>query len=328
MKKTIWIWLLATFLLTAVPVAEAQQPRKHYRVGYLSGGVAAARKPFLDAFRQGMRDLGYVEGQNLILDARYAEGKFERAPSLAQDLIRLSPDVLFVSTANAVLAAKAATSMIPIVFVAVSDPLVAGLVPSLARPGGNITGITNIIAELGGKRLEILKEIVPTASRVAILVNPNVATAAIQMDYVKASAEALRLHLDPVLEVLKASDLNGAFKSAVGAGADAGLRMVDPLVSALRKETASLVVKYRFPLMHTFREDVESGGLVSYGTNLSDQYRQAATFVHKILNGAKPAELPVEQPTKFELVINLKTAKQIGLTIPPNVLARADRVIK
>jgi len=317
--------LLAVFLPTD---SGAQQTGKLSRIGYLAGGVAAARKPFLDAFREGMHDFGYVEGRDWILDARYAEGNFERLPSLAGDLIRLSPDVLFVSTANASLAAKAATSTIPIIFVAVADPLGVGLVASLARPGGNVTGITNIIAELGGKRLELLKEIVPTASRVAILVNPDVATVGIQIEHVKVAANALRLNLTPVLEVRKAGDLEGAFKAAVRYHADAGLRMVDPLVSALRKETAEFVLKYRLPVMHPFREDVESGGLVSYGTNLADQYRQAATFVQKILKGAKPADLPVEQPKKFELLVNLKTAKQIGLNIPPNVLARADKVIR
>lgn len=205
--------LLAVFLPTD---SGAQQTGKLSRIGYLAGGVAAARKPFLDAFREGMHDFGYVEGRDWILDARYAEGNFERLPSLVADLIRLSPDVLFVSTANASLAAKAATSTIPIIFVAVADPLGVGLVASLARPGGNVTGITNIIAELGGKRLELLKEIVPTASRVAILVNPDVATVGIQIEHAKVAANASRLNLTPVLEVRKAGDLEGPSRLQYG----------------------------------------------------------------------------------------------------------------
>jgi putative tryptophan/tyrosine transport system substrate-binding protein len=212
--------------------------------------------------------------------------------------------------------------------VLVADPVGVGIVQSLARPGGNITGVTNIVAELAGKRLELLKEIVPTASRIAVLVNPDNPNAAPQMRSAEEGARSLRVELGPVLAVRNAGDLEGAFEAAVRARAAGALRMIDAFAFILRKETATLAAKYRLPVIYPSREDVEAGGLMAYGTNIPEQYRQAATFVHKILRGAKPADLPVEQPTKFEFIINLKAAKQIGLTIPPNVLARADRVIK
>ena len=328
MNRIVIICLLTAALLSTVPLGKAQQTAKVNRIGYLSGGTETSRRQYLEAFRQGMQKLGYVEGQNLVLDSRFAEGKFERLPSLIQELLGSKPDVLLVSTTPANLAAKAAVTTLPIVMVAVADPVGVGLVASLARPGGNITGITNIAADLAGKRLEILKEIVPHASRVAVFVNPADANAPLQMRNAEAAARALGIQLQPVLEVRSAEDLKGVFEAAVRARAGAVIRMVDPLLSPLRKQTAELATKHRLPVMYPFREDVEAGGLISYGTSLPDQYRQAATFVHKILHGTKPADLPVEQPMKFEFVINLKTAKQIGLTIPPNVLVRADKVIK
>jgi putative ABC transport system substrate-binding protein len=315
-------------LLATPLVSEAQQAGKVYRIGHLSGTGEAASKPFLDAFREGMRGLGYVEGQNWVLDARYAEGQVERLASLVQELIHRTPDVLLVSTTPGILAAKAATPTIPIVMVLVADPVGTGIVPSLARPGGNITGVTTIVAELAGKRLEILKEIVPTASRIAVLVNPDNPATLPQMQSAEAAARRLGIELRPVLEVLTRGDLERAFGAAVRARARGVLRMIDPLVSMLRKDTASLAAKHRLPIIYPSRQDVEAGGLVAYGTNLPEQYRQAATFVDKLLRGAKPADLPVEQPTKFELVINLKTAKALGLTIPPSVLVRADQVIE
>jgi ABC-type uncharacterized transport system substrate-binding protein len=320
--------VLAPVLLPTPLTVAAQRAGKVYRVGHLSGSGKAGSKSFIDAFGEGMGVLGYVEGQNWVLDERYAEGKVERLASLAQELIYHNPDVLLVSTTPGNVAAKAATSTIPIVMVAVADPVGVGIVQSLARPGGNITGITNIIAELAGKRLELLKEIVPTASRIAVLMNPDNPNAAPQMRSAEEGARRLRVELGPVLAVRSAGDLEGAFEAAVRARAHAALRMIDPLVSMLRRETAALAAKHRLPVIYTQREDVEAGGLVAYGTNFPEQYRQAATFVHKILRGAKPADLPVEQPTKFELVINLKTAKALGLIIPQSVLYRADKVIK
>ncbi len=319
---------LALAILAAPLAADAQQSGKVYRVGHLSGSGEVASKPFIDAFRERMRALGYVEGQNLVLDERYAEGKVDRLPSLAQELIHRNPDVLLVSTTPGNLATKAATSTIPIIMVLVADPVGAGIVPNLARPGGNITGITNIVAELAGKRLELLKEIVPTASRVAVLVNPKDQNAPLQMRSAEAAARRLGVELHPMLEVRSAGDLEKAFEAAVRARAAAALRMIDPLVFMLRKETAALAAKYRLPVIYPTREDVEAGGLIAYGTNVPEQYRQAAALVDKILQGAKPADLPVEQPTKFELVINMKTAKALGLKIPQSVLIRADEVIQ
>ena len=328
MNGKLVICLLTTALLFIVPSAEAQQGGKVYRVGHLSGSGEAASKPLVDAFRERMRALGYVEAQNLVLDQRYAEGKVGRLPALAQELIQRNPDVLLVATTPGNLAAKAATPTVPIVMVLVADPIGAGIVPSLARPRGNITGVTNIVAELAGKRLEILKEIIPTASRIAVLINPNSQNAPLQMQSAEDGARLLGIELRPVLEVRSPPDLEKAFEAAARARAGAAIRMIDPLVFMLRKETAALAAKHRLPVIYPTSDDVEAGGLIAYGTNIPEQFRQAATFVDKILKGRKPADLPVEQPTKFELVINLKAAKQIGLTIPPNVLARADRVIK
>jgi putative ABC transport system substrate-binding protein len=306
-------WVVAVLLLAlallAVPLAaplavEAQQAEKVYRIGHLSGSGAAASKAFTDAFREGMHALGYLEGRNWVLDERYAEGKVERLAPLAQELIHRHPDVLLVATNPGNVAAKAATSTIPIVMVLVADPVGAGIVPNLARPGGNITGVTNIVAELAGKRLELLKEIVPSASQVAVIVNPDNPNAPPQMRSAEAAARTLGIKLGPVLPVRTPNDLEKAFEGAVHARAAGALRMIDALVFMLRKETAALAIKYRLPVVYASREDVEAGGLIAYGTNIPEQFRQAATFVHKILRGAKPADLPIEQPTKFELVIN------------------------
>ena len=327
MKRREFISLLG--VAAAWPLAaRAQQPVKTYRIGFLSGGSEAANGPNLAAFRRGMRDLGYVEGETFAIEARFAEGRFERLPSLANELLALDPDVLFVQTTPANLAAKSATSTIPIVMIGVADPIGVGLIANLARPGGNITGITNVIAELSGKRLEILKEIVPTASKIAVMANPNDPNMSLQMRNAEPAAKSLHVQLEPMLAIRSADDLNGAFETAKRAHVDAALRMVDPLESALRKQTVALATEYRLPIIYPFRESAEAGGLASYGTNSPDQFRQAATFVHKILNGAKPADLPVEQPTKFELVINLKTAKALGVTIPASLLSRADEVIE
>jgi len=328
LRPTRWsrILYLTVILMLIGAVTGAQQPTRVYRVGYLSGGTETSRKPLLDAFRQGMQKFGYLERQNLLVEGRFADGKFERLPALLQDLLNWQPEVLLVSTTPANLAVKAANLNIPIVMVGVADPIGVGLIKSLARPGGNITGVTNIVAELVGKRLEILKETMGKLARVAVIVNPADANAVIQLRNAEAAARALKLNLQPVVNVRSAEDLPAAFETAKEA--QAAIRMVDPLVSALRQETARLAIKHKLPVIFPFRDDVEAGGLVSYGTSLTDQYRQSATFVHKILTGTKPADLPVEQPMRFEFVINLKTAKQIGVTIPPNVLARANSVIR
>jgi putative ABC transport system substrate-binding protein len=264
--------------------------------------------------------------RNLILEARFADGKFEQLPSLARELIAHKPDVLFVSTTPASLAAKAATAAVPIVFVGVADPLGVGLVQDLARPGANITGITNIVAELTGKRLALLKEILPRASRIALLVNPDDPNASIQIRNARDAARTLGIQLDPVLNLRRAADVEPAFEAAIRSGASAALRMVDPTVTILRAQTTAIAAKHRLPVMYAFREDVEAGGLVAYGTSLPDQYRQAATFVDKILRGAKPSDLPIERPTKFDLVVNVKAAKALGLAIPPSLLVQAEQI--
>jgi putative ABC transport system substrate-binding protein len=327
MRRRAFIAGVGTIALWPFAV-RGQQPVGMRRVGYLSGGGEVAQQPLLAAFRRGMQTLGYAEGPSYSFEARYAEGRFERLAALAEDLLGRNPDVLLVQSTPANLAAKAATPSVPIVMVGVADPVGVGLVPNLARPGGNITGITNIGAELAGKRLEILKELIPSLSKVAVMINPGDANAHLQMASADAAARNLSVRLDPVLEIRSANDLQGAFAAAVSAGAAGALRMIDPLESALRRTTAALAIEHRLPVMFPFREAVEFGGLVSYGANLPDQFRQAAMLVHKIFNGAKPADLPVEQPSRFELVINLKTAKALGVEVPLFFQQRADEVIE
>jgi putative ABC transport system substrate-binding protein len=315
-------------VLAAPLAAGAQQGEKVYRLGYLGGQSESVDGPFLDAFRRGMQRLGYVEGRNLAIVARFASGELDRFRALARELVGLNPDAMLVGTVVGSRAAKAATVTIPIIFVQVGDPVGVGLVPSLARPGGNLTGITNIAAELTGKRLELLKEIVPSASRIAILANPDAPIVALQIRNAEAAARTLGVQLEPLLPVRDARTLAAAFQAAVRSGASAALRMVDFVAGTLRAETAKLAIKHRLPVMYAFREDVDVGGLVAYGSSVPGQYEQAATLVHKVLRGARPADLPIEQPTKFDLVVNLKTAKALGLTIPPSLLARADQVIE
>ncbi len=328
MKRRAFIAALGGAAAAWPLVARAQQAGKVYRLGQLSGGTAASRIPLLAVFMRGMRELGYIEGQNLLIEHRYADGRFERLPALARELLAWNPDALFVSTTPASLAAKAATSTVPIVMVGVADPQGVGLIANLSRPGGNITGVTNIGAELAGKRLEILKEIVPAAPRVAVIINPNDENAALQMSSARLAADKLAVQLEPVMHVRSGADLKSAFEGAIRGGAKAAMRMIDPLGTDFRAQTVALAVEFRLPTIYAFREDVLAGGLVSYGPSAPDQYRQAATFVHKIFTGVKPADIPVEQPTKFELAINLKTAKALSLTVPPSLLSRADAVIE
>ena len=304
-----------------------QSPGRVHRIAHLSGSGALASKAFIDAFREGMRALGHVETRDFVLQERYAEGKGDRLPALAKELLEQRPDVLLVSTTPASLAAKAASTNVPMVVVLVADPVGAGIVQSLARPGGNITGITNIVAELAGKRLELLKEMVPGARRVAVFVNPDSQNAPLQLRSAQAAASPLGIDLSPVLEIRKPADLEPAFEAAVRARCGGAIRMIDPLVFMLREQTAALSLKHHLPVIYPSREDVEAGGLVAYGTNVPEQYRQAAGLVDKILKGARPADLPVEQPTRFELVINQKSARALGLTIPQALLLRADEVI-
>ncbi len=328
MKRRDLITLIGGAAAAWPAFARAQMQGAKHRVGILTGGSVAASAPLFAAFRQRMEEAGYVEGRNLVLATRSAAGRFDRLPVLVHELLRESPHVLLVATTPASLAAKAATTSIPIVFVAVADPIGVGLVDNLARPRGNITGVTNINAELTGKRLELLKQIMPAAARIAVLVNPDDANAELQMRQAHAAAKELGFRLDPVVHLRGAGDLARAFELAERAGAAAALRMVDPTNTLLRAETVALAAKHRLPVMYAFREDVAAGGLIAYGTDLRAQFRQAAELVDKVLRGAKPADLPVEQPTRIELAINVKAAKALGLTIPPALLARADEVIE
>jgi ABC-type uncharacterized transport system substrate-binding protein len=326
MNKVGWCSILvAATVLAAGVIAEAQQPKKIPRIGYLIGSSPTANARD-EAFRQGLRELGYIEGQNLIIEYRYAEGKLDRLPELAAELVRLKVDAIFCTSTPAAQAAKKATTTVPIVSVS-GDPVGLGLVASLARPGGNVTGLANLTSELAGKRLELLKEVVPSVSRVAVLWNPVAPSSALRMRETEAAAPSLGIKLQPV-EVREANDFERAFSALKRERADALFPLRSPVISNHLKRIVELAAKNRVPGMYDASEFAEAVGLMSYGTMLPDLDRRAASYVDKILKGAKPADLPVEQPTKFELIINLKAAKQIGLTIPPNVLARADRVIK
>jgi putative ABC transport system substrate-binding protein len=311
----------------AVPAAQAQT-KKTPRIGLLVASTAAVQKPRLEAFRLGLADLGFVEGKNVLIESRFADGKPERLPELATDLIRLNPDVIVaVGGTPPAQAAKKATQTIPIVMVNVADAVGDGLVVSLSRPGGNITGLSTFAPELSGKRLELIKDILPGVSRVAVLANRDFQGYGAQIKEVESAAHGLGVQLRPT-ETRGANDLESAFASITADKASALMTLSDPVTFSLLKRVVELAVKNRIPSNHLQEEYADAGGLVSYGPSYIALFRRAPTYIDKILKGAKPADLPVEQPTKFELVINLKTAKQIGLTIPPNVLARADRVIK
>ena len=328
LRVTFSITLLLGGLFNPLAAA-AQQAAKGPRIGYLNANLAAS--PHLtEAFRQGLRDLGYIEGRNVVIDYRDAEGKFDRLPALAVELVALKVDVIVATGTLAALAAKRATSSIPIVFPTVGDPVTDGLVISLARPGGNVTGLSNLTPELVGKCLELLKEAIPGVSQVAILWQPGGFVERTRKD-VRKGAEVAGRALGIRLQFVEArgpEDFDRVFSDIARARAGAGIVVTTAMFFQERRRLVDLAAKIRLPAVYGSRESVDAGGLISYGPNFADSFRRAATYVDKILKGAKPADLPVEQPTKFELVINLKTAKQIGLTIPPNVLARADRVIK
>jgi len=318
--------VLITAVVALVHAAEAQQPRVP-QIAFLVGSSAAAYSGFIKALQKGLRELGYVEGKTIRGEHRYAEGKLDRLPGLAAELAQQGVDLIVVSGARATSEMKNATRTIPIVITTIEDPVAMGIVNNLARPGGNITGLTNLAPELSGKRLEVLKETLPRLSHVAVLWPPNAAGAVVTFKETQVAAKSFALQLQSV-EVQNSGDFDGAFRTATSGRAGALLVLQSALTNANRKTITDLALKNRLPAMYTQDEYVDAGGLMSYGVDTSDLYRRAAVYVDKILKGAKPADLPVEQPTKFELVINLKTAKQIGLTIPPNVLARADKVIK
>lgn len=326
-NKIIVCLLITVFLLTLSP-AEAQQTGKVYRIGYLAPRSPSTRTVSVrrKAFREGLRELGYVEGQNLVIVERFAEGKRDRYPQLAAELVRLNLDVIFAFTHPAVLALKKATTTIPIVSVS-GDPVRHGIVASLAHPGGNITGLANLTPELAGKRLELLTRVLPQLSLVAVLWNPDPPGAGLRMKDMETAAKSLDIKLQPVA-VRGPNDFEGAFSAMKKEGASALVNIRSVSIMNQLHRIVELAAQNRLAAMYDGREFTEVGGLMSYGSVVADLDRRAATYVDKILKGAKPADLPVEQPTKFELVINLKTAKQIGLTIPPELLYRADKVIK
>jgi putative ABC transport system substrate-binding protein len=316
-------------LLAAPFAAEAQQAAKIARIGWLAGNLTAS--PHLrEAFRQGLRDLGYVEGRNVVIEYRDAEGKLERLPALATELVALNVDVIMVGGTRAALAAKQATKTVPIVFASAVDPVMDGLVASLARPGGNVTGLSALAPELVGKRLELLKQVVTGVSRVTVLWEPGSLGERTERDILKeaeVAARALGVRLQ-LVEARGPEDFDRAFSDMTRARAGALIALGGTMFLIERRRLVDLAAKNRLPAMYPLREFVDAGGLMSYGPNNVDLFRRAATYVDKILKGAKPGDLSVEQPTKFELVINLKTAKDLGLTIPQSVLARADEVIQ
>jgi putative ABC transport system substrate-binding protein len=323
-KKTIVILLLG-LTLASITLAGAQQPKKVARIGYLTGATPDGQSARIEAFRQGLRELGYVEGKNIVIEYRYAEQNLDRLPALAAELVRLKVDVIVTGGAGNTRVAKAATNTIPIVMTQDSDPVANGFVASLARPGGNITGLSSLAPEISGKQLELLKETVPKLSRIAVLRETSTSTALLKE--IEPAAGALKLKLQ-YLAVQSPKDIETAFRAAGEGRADAILVMPGPRLNSNRTQIVKLAVNSRLPAMYSHSEYVVDGGLMTYSASQRDLDRRAATYVDKLLKGAKPADLPVEQPKKFEFIINLKAANQIGLTIPPNVLVRADKVIK
>jgi len=315
-------------MLLALPFsARAQQPTKIPRIGFLNATSPSTVAARLEAFRQGLRELGYVEGKNIVVEYRWAEGKIERLPDLATELVRLKVDVIVTASSTVTRAAKEATSTIPIVMSNDNDPVGNGFVASLARPGGNITGLATLYPEISGKRLELLKEIIPKLSRVAVFGTSTQPGNAQLLREVELAAGAFKVKLQ-YLDVLDPKNIETTFRAASKGRAQAILVLTSPALFSQRTQIAELAVKSRLPAIYANIEYVDAGGLMSYGTSITDLYRRAATYVDKILKGRTPQDLPVEQPMKFEFVINLQAAKKIGLTIPPNVLVRATKVIR
>jgi putative ABC transport system substrate-binding protein len=326
MAKTLLFWLLTTVLLTTFPPAQAQQPAKASRMGLLTwAGPPPPSSP--TPFDQGLRQLGYVEGQNIIIERRYANGQLDRLPGFAIDLARLPLDVILTQSFPAALAAKQATSTIPIVVMGAGDPVATGLLASFARPAGNITGVSALETELSGKRLELLKETFPKLARVAVLWNAADFGMSLKFREIELAAQALRVAVQ-ASAVREPKDFDGVFSEMIRQRPDALFVITDPLTSLNRKQVVQLATKSRLPAMYENSPYVDAGGLMAYGPSQAENLQRALHHVDKILKGAKPADLPVEQPTKFELIINLKAAREIGLTIPARVLARADRVVR
>jgi putative ABC transport system substrate-binding protein len=327
MTKKIILLALCSLLLAPCSAVVAQQPTKIPRIGFLSAASPSAIAARVEAFRQGLGELGHVEGKNIVIEWRYADGKFDHLPALAAELVRLKVDVIVTAGGGATPSAKGATVTIPIVMGFDSDPVGNGFVASLARPGGNITGLSTFGLELSGKRLELLKEVLPNASRVAVFGTSTIPGNAQQLRETELAAGAFKVQLQ-YLDVVNPKDIETAFREANKGRAEAVLMLAGPVLNSQRKQVVELAAKSRLPAIYNSSEYVEAGGLMTYSVSYTDLYRRAATYVDKILKGAKPAELPVEQPRKFEFIINLKAAKQIGLTIPPNVLVRANKIIR
>ena len=327
MSKTISCLALSALLFALSLPAQAQQPAKVPRIAYLGATSLTANAARVEAFRQGLRELGYVEGKNIVIELRSAEGEQDRLPALVAELIRLKIDIIVSGGPSVTRAAKAATTTIPIVMGNDGDPVGTGFVASLARPGGNITGLSALAPELSGKRLEILKEIVPKLSRLAVLGNSKDPANAPNLQEVELAAKAFKVRLQ-YLDVLNSKDIETAFRAAANERADAVIALPSLVLNSHRAQVLELAVKNRLPAAYPYAEFVQEGGLMIYAVSVTDLFRRAATYVDKILKGRTPADLPVEQPIKFEFIITLKAAKQIGLTIPPNVLVRADRVIR
>jgi putative ABC transport system substrate-binding protein len=318
---------LSLALLAAPVAAQAQRASNVPRVGLLGTGSPADTAPRLDAFRQALRELGYVEGRTIEIESRWAEGRLERFPGFAVELVDLKVDVIFAVTSPAALAARRATATIPIVFATAADPVGSGLVASIAHPGGNVTGLSLLAPEMVARQLQLLKEAVPRAARVAVLSNPLNRYTSLMVKELEAAARSLGVHVQ-LVEVREPDAFDSAFAAIAKERSGALFVLFDPMLFAHRTRIAEFANRNRLPAMYPHREYAEAGGLMAYGTDLRDNFRRAASYVDRILRGAKPADLPVEQPTKFELVINMKTAKALGVTIPPAVLARADEVIR
>jgi ABC-type uncharacterized transport system substrate-binding protein len=321
------LFLIVGIAIVATPLASDAQRSKQVRIGYLSGNPASDTQEAIDAFRARLRELGYREGQDLLIEYRYADGKHERLPQLAAELVRLKVDVIFTFGTPGARAAKSATSAIPIVFGVVSDPLAAKLVASLTRPGGNVTGVTPNNSELSAKRVSLLKEALPTAARMSVLANPSFDATPHMLNETKLGAQSLGVELR-VLEAREPRDLTKAFAAMTEAKSNGVIVLADPMFIAQRQKIVDLAMSRRIPAMYHLRHFVDAGGLISYGAEYTEMFRQSAVLVDKVLNGAKPADLPVEQPWKYALAINLKTAQALGLTIPQSLLIRADNVIQ
>ena len=327
MKRRAFVFAVGMSLLGVPLRLAAQQPQRVPRVGYLFSFTPAEGRHLWEACRQGLRELGYVEGKNIVLEPRWADGRHERLPELAADLVRLKVDVIVSAATPASRAAKAATSSIPIVIVAVGEPVKTGLIASLARPGGNVTGLSLLTTELSGKRLELLAHVVRNMPRVALLMNPDNPVHAVFLEETRVAAQKLGVQLQ-LLEARNPKDIEHVFDAAAGERTAGLIVFDDPVLFSHRKQIVTLAVKRRLPVMYGYREFVDDGGLMSYGPDRVAHYRRTAVYVDKILRGAKPADLPVEQPTKFGLVINMKTAKTLGLTIPPSLRLQADQLVE